>query len=357
MRNATASIDLAALKHNLAIVKELAPRSRIACAVKANGYGHGIRRVAGALESADAFAVACLEEAVDLRDAGFEQPIFLLEGFFATDELQLIAALKLQPVLHHQWQIDALEKADSRLRLEVWLKIDTGMHRLGFQPDQVPAAYQRLIDCPVVTGRPRLLTHFACADDRANPMTSTQITRFDQVAKPYPVDCSLANSAGLISRPESHRSWVRPGIMLYGSSPMVDESAESLGLRPVMTLSTTLIAINEYQEGETIGYGAGWRCRQKCRIGVAAIGYGDGYPRHATPGTPVLVNAKRRHLAGRVSMDMISIDLGQSDEFAIGDSVVLWGDGLDVDEVARSASTISYELFCGVSSRVKSQPI
>ena len=222
----------------------MAPGTRIACAVKANGYGHGIRWVAGALESADAFAVACIEEAVELRDAGFNHPILLLEGILDASELQAAADFKLQLVLHHPWQLDVLEKASNSLQVEVWLKVDTGMHRLGFQSTQVAAAYQRLAECKAVSGLPRLLTHFACADDRANPMTDEQIANFDRIAERYPIDCSMANSAGLISRPDSHRDWVRPGIMLYGSSPMINESAASLDLLPVMTLSTNLIAIN-----------------------------------------------------------------------------------------------------------------
>jgi alanine racemase len=355
MRPASAMIDLVALRHNLACVRRAAPHAKIMAVVKANGYGHGAVRVARALRDVDALAVSCLEEAVVLRDAGEQRPIVLLEGFFDVQELEHIAALNLDMVLHHRWQVDALARTWTSPHpvFNVWLKIDTGMHRLGVLPEEVAPLVLRLTQLAAVRRPLRFMTHFACADDPQSAQTQQQWQRFDALTQSLPGDRSAANSAGIFAAAMSHADWVRPGIALYGSSPLQGTSAQTLGLLPSMTLTTRLIAVEHRRVGDCVGYGATWCCPRDMRVGVAAIGYGDGYPRHAQHGTPVLVQGVRTELVGRVSMDMITIDLDAVPQADVGDVVTLWGSGLSADEVATSAGTIAYELFCGVASRVR----
>ncbi len=357
-RPITATIDLGALRANLRAVRRHAPGARIMAIIKANGYGHGIERAAAALEEADAFGVAGIDEALALRAAGIHHGIVLLEGFFSVDELPLIAHHGFAIVVHHEAQIRRLAAAPTDHSLTVWLKIDTGMHRLGLRPHQVEAACQRLRACGNVAAV-HFMTHFACADERDNPLTRQQTDLFHALAQGRGGDTSLANSAAILHWPASHAarggavSWVRPGIMLYGVSPFPEEDGARLGLRPVMTLTSRLIAVNDCLRGDAIGYGATWRCPEDMRVGVVAAGYGDGYPRGAVNGTPVLVRGERVPLVGRVSMDMLCVDLRACPEAAIGDEVVLWGGGLPVEEVARHAGTIAYELLCGVTPRVR----
>jgi len=351
-RPARVRFDLQALRHNFERVRQAAPHSRTLAIVKANAYGHGTLEVARALPDASAFGVACMEEAITLREAGFDRCIVLLEGLFGADDIALVNAYRLDVVVHHQGQIELLEQGHLRRPLHVWLKIDTGMNRLGFMPGEVAAARARLAAIPAV-GCVRLMTHFACADDLSSEYTALQLQRFAAIAAQHPGERSLANSAGVLGWPESHAEWVRPGIMLYGASPLLGRSALELDLRPVMTLGTRLIAVNRRRRGDPVGYGGDWVCPADMNIGVAAIGYGDGYPRHAAAGMPVLVNGRRVALAGRVSMDMICLDLGSQPQAQVGDEVVLWGEGLPVDEVAAHAGTISYELFCGIGNRVR----
>jgi alanine racemase len=351
-RPARARIDLQALRHNFSRVRQAAPHSRTMAIIKANAYGHGTVEVARALPDATAFGVACLEEAIALREAGFDRRIVLLEGLFAADDIDLINAYRLDVVVHHDSQLDLLEQGHMSRPVDVWLKIDTGMNRLGFMPDSVAAARARLAGIAGI-GTVRLMTHFACADDLSSDYTRKQLGLFNAVAAQLAGECSLANSAAVLGWPESHADWVRPGVMLYGSSPLLGRSAAELDLRPVMTLTTRLIAVNPRRRGDPVGYSGDWVCPTDTNIGVAAIGYGDGYPRHAPSGMPVLVNGRRVPLAGRVSMDMICVDLKSQPRAQVGDEVVLWGDGLPIDEVAAMAGTISYELFCGVGRRVQ----
>jgi alanine racemase len=276
----------------------------------------------------------------------------VLEGIHAAEQLDDACAQKLELVFHHPQQLDWLEQTAVNEPLTVWIKLDTGMHRLGFRADELASVWQRLIDCQWVSDI-RLMTHFANADNRNSLSTNEQIQHFNDACEAYPVDKSLANSAGVLGWPEAHADWVRPGIMLYGSSPFLDGDAVTDDLQPVMTLRSQLIAINEYQAGDAIGYGSTFVCDRPMRVGVIAIGYGDGYPRHARTGTPVLVKGQRCQLLGRVSMDMISIDLTDIADAQIGDEALLWGEGLSVDEVARCADTISYELLCGLTRRVQ----
>lgn len=352
-RAATALIDLDALRHNLQRVREAAPGRYVMAIIKANGYGHGMVRVARAMANADAFGVASIDEAIVLREAGIETPITLLEGFFEAQELALIQHHRLGVVIHHAAQLDILEAHPLSTPIPTWLKIDSGMHRLGFAPEKAQDAWRRLKACRWVANPIRLMTHLASADDRHSPQTLRQLECFSAAIAGIEGERGIANSAGILGWPQTHADWVRPGIMLYGVSPFIDGVAVDDGLKLVMTLTSKLISVNRFKKADAIGYAASWVCPQDMPVGVVAIGYGDGYPRHAAPGTPVLVNGKRVPLIGRVSMDMISVDLSSQPSAQIGDPVTLWGQGLPVEEVAHCASTIPYQLLCGVTQRVK----
>jgi alanine racemase len=351
-RPARARINLHALQHNFSRVRQAAPHSHIMAIVKANAYGHGLVRVAQALSAADAFGVACLDEAISLREAGCDRRIVLLEGLFSAEDVGLINGYRLDVVIHHASQLALLEQGRLLRPLDVWVKLDTGMHRLGFEPDSIASVTARLRGIPQL-GNIHYMSHFCCADDLDNAATDRQLQVFLGAVAVTGSEQTLANSAAILGWPDTHRDWVRPGIMLYGSSPLSGHSAQSLDLQPVMTLSTRLIAVNARRQGDAIGYGGDWTCPVDMRIGVAAIGYGDGYPRHAPSGAPVRVNGKPAALAGRVSMDMICIDLSDHPDAQVGDEVILWGEGLPVDAVATAAGTISYELLCSVGSRVQ----
>ncbi|MGB5304615.1 MAG: alanine racemase [Gammaproteobacteria bacterium] len=351
-RPARARIDLQALQHNFARVRQAAPHSRTIAILKANAYGHGLVSCARALPDADAFGVVTLDEAITLREAGFDRRIILLEGFFSHADLHLVSGYSMDSVLHHISQVELLEQGPLTRPLDVWVKVDTGMHRLGFAPDSIADLVARLRNIRHVNTI-RFLTHFASADEQDNDSTRRQLACFQESLKSIAGDRSLANSAAVLAWPDTHTDWVRPGIMLYGGSPLAGRSAQELGLRPVMTLGTQLIAVNQRKKGDAVGYGGNWLCPQDMSIGVAAIGYGDGYPRHVPAGTPVLVNNKPVPLVGRVSMDMVCLDLSSQPKAAVRDAVVLWGEGLPVDEVASAAGTISYELLCSVNSRVE----
>jgi len=310
-------------------------------------------RVARALEGADAFGVAAINEALELRTAGINKPIVLLEGFFRADELEPIAHHSLEVALHHLPQLEALEQFNSTaLPVTVWIKIDTGMHRLGFHPEQVATVRERLLALGARIHLRGFMTHFANADDRNDLTTLRQLEQFNTAIASYPGERAIANSAGLLGWPQSHADWVRPGIMLYGASPFIGRTGAQEGLRPVMTLHSELIAVNALNKGDAVGYGGTWSCPEPMKIGVVAIGYGDGYPRHVPSGIPVLVNGKRVPLVGRVSMDMITVDLRSQPDACVGDPVVLWGEGLPVEEITESAGTISYDLLCRITRRV-----
>ncbi|WP_196140580.1 alanine racemase [Aliikangiella sp. G2MR2-5] len=356
MRAPKAKIDLSALRHNLATVKQLAPASKIMAVVKADAYGHGIQQISLGLEQADAIAVACLKEAIALKNAGISNPVILLEGFFGEKEFTQTLNNGFETVIHQEEQLQLIESYENRREysefLTVWLKLDTGMNRLGLNPEEFIDAYHRLKSSSLVKSI-HLMSHLACADDITNSMSSRQVEQFKKVVKEINTQKSMANSAGIIAWPESHFEWVRPGIMLYGSSPMLGLKGVEHGLKPVMTLESEVFAIKHLKAGDSVGYGAIWKAPADTVIGVVAIGYGDGYPRHAKVGTPVLVGGKRYPLVGRVSMDMITIDLGADSEVKVGDKAILWGEGLAVEEVADWAETISYTLFCGITSRVE----
>jgi alanine racemase len=343
-----AHIDLSALQNNLRVARRLAS-SRIMAVIKANAYGHGLLRVAEALDEAEGFALLDVRDAIALREAGFRQMILLLEGFFSEDELPLLAEYDISTVIHSTRQLAMLDAYPRRNTLRVWLKINTGMNRLGFAPEQVPAAMEKLKSHKAV-GEVTLMTHFSHADEPEG--VAEQLERFKGLTAAYRAPCSLANSAALLRYPATHGEWVRPGIMLYGASPFSDTSAQQLGLRPVMTLTSEIISVRDLKAGDRVGYAGLFRADRSIRIGTVACGYADGYPRHAPTGTPILVNGMRTRTVGRVSMDMLGVDLGDLPEAEVGSRVTLWGTGLPVEEVASAAGTISYELTCALAVRV-----
>lgn len=348
-----AVINLSACRHNLSIAKQVAPDSKNIAVIKANSYGHGMVKIAQALNDADGFAVARIEEGIELREAGITIPILLLEGFTSASELTLVQKYNLDSVIHTESQVHLLEQAKSEA-IAVVVKVDSGMHRLGFNPKELKNISQCLEKCTSINQPIKYMTHFSNADDKHDDKTLKQIEVFFQSVEGLSVsEISLANSAGILGWPQSHASWNRPGIMLYGVSPFINGTASAHGLKPVMTLSSKIISVKKVKKGEAIGYGGTYICDKDKTVGIVAIGYGDGYPRHAKTGTPVLVNGKRCSLLGRVSMDMICVDLSEQAEAKINNPVVLWGDGLAVEEVAEYADTIAYELLCGVTSRVE----
>jgi alanine racemase len=347
-----ALIDHAALRANLTVARRHAPASRVWAVIKSNAYGHGAEQAAAALAEADGFALARVSEAVRLREAGVGKPLLVLEGAVCAEELEAADRHGLELALHHEEQLVLLEHARLSRPLRVWLKADTGMHRLGLAPERVAAVWERLAADRRIAAPIGLMTHLANADDVADPLTARQCARLAELARGRSAVLSIGNSAGILAFPEARTDWVRPGIMLYGSSPFAGRAAD-LGLRPVMTLRAPLIAVNRLSRGDAVGYGGTYVCPEAMAVGVVGIGYGDGYPRHAPTGTPVLIRGREVPLVGRVSMDMITVDLRGVPEAVTGDEATLWGEGLAVDCVAERAGTISYELLCGVTSRVR----
>lgn len=344
-----ARVSLSAIRHNYWVAKRAAARSKVFAVVKANAYGHGIERVARALPQADGFATLELEGAMALREKNVAAPILLLEGFFEPAELRMISSASLATVVHHEEQLRILEAEKPDRLLDVWLKVNTGMNRLGFLPDQLRPALERLKQSGT-TRSITLMTHFANADGSEG--VGEAMKRFDAATNGIALPRSLANSAAIFAHPESHADAVRLGIGLYGATPFADRSARALGLKPVMTVTSKLIAIQEMRPGETVGYGGEFKVDRPMRVGVVACGYADGYPRHAPSGTPILVAGARVKTAGRVSMDMLTVDLTPVPSATVGSPVVLWGEGMPVDEVAIAARTVGYELLCAVAPRV-----
>ena len=349
---AHARINLDALRHNLQRVRELAPQSRVLAVIKANGYGHGMIEVAQALDSADSYAVAAIGEALMLRQAGIEKDIVVLQG--ASDETELLQASQanISLVVHSETQLHTLETSTLPSSIDIWIKIDTGMHRLGFEPQSARSHVKRLQQCDHVSSI-RIMSHFANADDSSDALTSRQLQDFLECSDDLGLERSIANSAGICASQNYHLDWVRPGIMLYGANPFLVDDKSDCRLQAVMTLSSHLISVQQRKRGDAIGYGGSWVCPQDMPVGVVSIGYGDGYPRHARAGTPVLVNGIKVPLVGRVSMDMICVDLRPCPQAVAGDEVILWGDGLPVEEVADSSDTIAYELLCKLTGRVQ----
>jgi alanine racemase len=351
-RATQAIIDLHALRENYALAKSKAPSSKAYAVIKANAYGHGLLPCAQALtDTADGFAVACVDEAVELRQGGILLPILVLEGAMDLTESQVAADLDLELVVHKEDQLHWLASIKGA-SLKVWLKVDSGMHRLGLSPQAVPSLVTMLRNLDTVS-EIHLMSHFACADEVGSEVTVQQLKNLETL-EPIKLERSLCNSAGILTLPQCHGSLIRPGIMLYGGSPLLNNKGIELGLQPVMTLQSNVIAIHDLPAGEGVGYGHSYVTDKPTRIATVAIGYGDGYPRQAPAGTPVLIRGKQYPLVGRVSMDMITVDITDS-SVEMGDVVTLWGTGLSADDIAEHCHTISYELFCQVTPRVTRQ--
>ena len=348
-RATQAIIHLDALTHNYSLAKTTAHGARTYGVIKANAYGHGLCEVAHHLaRQADALAVACVDEAQQLRQSGIHIPILVLQGPYNKAELALCAELNLEVVVQNQEQAQWTQALTSPMK--VWLKVDTGMHRLGLPPDEAHSVLAALQESAVKHDI-GMMSHFACADEQNHPFNQTQQQVFAEFQK-LGLSWCFCNSAAILSLPACHGHAIRPGIMMYGASPFDDRSSESLGLKPAMTLRTEIQTMRFVPEGEAIGYGCNWRAQRLTKLAVVAIGYGDGYPRQAPSGTPVLVNGHKVPVVGRVSMDMITIDVTDIENVKAGDEVILWGPGLPAEEVARHCQTIAYELFCQVGIRV-----
>ena len=345
-----AAISGAALAHNLEVARRHAGTAKVWAVVKANAYGHGIARAAKAFAAADGFALLDFADAIRLREAGVSKPILLLEGFFKPEDLPLLAQHRLTPVIHNMEQVEMLAKASPSSKLDVYLKVNSGMNRLGFVADNVRLAWTTLESNPGV-GTVTLMTHFADADGENG--VAAQLQWFGELTQPFQAPRSLANSAALLRFPDETRAdWVRPGIMLYGCSPFTFQTAEELDLKPAMTLSSELVGVQHLHPGERVGYGMTYEAGQEMTIGVVACGYADGYPRHAPTGTPVLVAGQRTGTVGRVSMDLLCVDITHIEEAYVGSPVTLWGEGLPCDEVAQASGTVSYQLLCALGQRV-----
>ncbi|ARU90383.1 alanine racemase [Pseudomonas sp. M30-35] len=347
MRPARALIDLNALRHNYRLAREVSAAKALAV-IKADAYGHGAVRCAQALAGeVDGFAVACIEEALQLREAGIVQPILLLEGFFEASELALIEQHQLWCVVHSMWQLEALEQANISQPLTIWLKLDSGMHRVGLEPDEYAAAYQRLHSCAQVE-KVVLMSHFARADELGCSCVGEQVAVFERARKDLNAEVSLRNSPALLGWPDVASDWVRPGIMLYGATPFEQAQTLAAQLQPVMTLESKIISVRDLPVGQPVGYGARFITERPTRVGVVAMGYADGYPRHAPTGTPVMIDGKLSHLIGRVSMDMLTVDLTDLPDSGLGSRVELWGKNVLASDVAAHAGTIPYQLFCNL---------
>jgi len=357
--SARAQINLGAIRKNFQLIKSLEPRARIMAVVKGNAYGHGLVKAAETLSDADSLAVARLSEVKQLRNAGIDKPVVLLGGVVASGDLAEAAALAATICVHNNEQIRWLENF-SGPRFDVWLKIDTGMNRLGFSTREAASAIERLRNCDAVAAL-RVMSHFANADDVSDKMTLNQIERFRHVTADFAGDLSIANSGGLFgfgaalnvfaSAADEGRLWIRPGIALYGVSPLNDTSAADLGLSPAMTFVSRLLEVKRIQAGDRVGYGGEWEANQDTILGVVAAGYGDGYSRYMPAGTPVLINGREVPVVGNISMDLTTVDLGPKAKDVVGDAAVLWGDGLPVERIAKTAGTASYQLVTGLTHR------
>ncbi len=345
-------MSTAALRHNLGVLRERAGNCRVMAVIKANAYGHGLIGAARALDEADSLAVARVNEALTLRDAGIDKPIVLLEGVIDTEELEYAARSNCEIVVHHMSQVEQLRNARLAGVMTVWLKLDSGMNRLGLSPAQFNEALRVLDELPGVLKPVKILTHLANAELREHESNARQRALLERVTRGLTGERSICNSAALLSTPDSCANWVRPGLALYGVSPFGDSIAADFSLIPVMALRARIIALKDIESGEHVGYGSTWTARSRTGLAVASIGYGDGYPRSIGDGTPVVIHGMRSHIVGRVSMDMISIDVTGRDDVRIGDDVTLWGDELPVEEIAACARTIPYELLSGLTQRV-----
>lgn len=351
-RLARATVSASALRHNLGVARRAAGGASVFAVLKANAYGHGLLAVAdGLAEVADGFAVACLDEALPLREAGHARRLLVMEGAFSASELNTASRHNIDLAVHSAWQMELLAAHPPRRPLDIWLKINSGMNRLGVWPWEASDLARRLASMPAVA-RVHLMTHLAEADDRGAARTPEQLRVFEGIEAPSTGYRSAANSAATLGWPEAAYDWVRPGIALYGASPFIDGGSRP-DLRPAMTLEARVIAVRQQRRNDAVGYGGRFVCPEDMPVGIVSIGYGDGYPRHAPDGTPALIRGQRAALAGRVSMDMLTLDLRGCGDVAVGDAVTLWGDGLPAEGIAERCDTIAYELFCQITSRVR----
>ncbi len=356
MQSVKSIINLDALIHNIGVIKSKLNGSKIVAVVKANAYGHGLVQIAKTLSShVEAYAVARIEEALSLRSAGIVKPIILLEGFFNEVDIPVIVANNFEVALHSFQLLEQVERAEIPSPVKCWLKLDTGMHRLGVGPDEADEFYNRMMSCGNIAKPFGLISHLCTADEpEKSDYTERQIRIFRDFEHAHPgMHTALANSAGIFSWPESHTDWVRPGIILYGVSPYEDRTGKDLGLRPVMTLTSNLIAVRRLRKGEKVGYGISYEAERDTTLGIVAMGYGDGYPRQTPNGTPVWINGRFAYTAGHVCMDMMFVDLGPDSEDCVGDEVELWGEHLPVEIIAGKVGTIPYELVLKLTSRVE----
>lgn len=353
-RTATAVLSTENLLHNLQIIKEISKPAKIIAMVKANAYGHGIRSVSLRLDKyIDMLGVASIDEAVILRKAGVNAPIMLAQGVFEPSELLLASTEKFQVVFHNEAHIEWLEKARLPIPLQIWIKVNTGMGRLGFNIEQAKYYYSKLLSHPYIAKPIKIMSHLACADEISHPLNQQQIKLFKEFIIGMNSEYSISNSAGILNFPDCHYNYVRPGILLYGIHPIKGKTAADLNLKPVMTLQTSLISVQTLKKGSFIGYGARYMCPQDMPIGIIAFGYGDGYPFTARDNTPILINNVECSLVGRISMDMIAVDLTACSNAKVGDSAILWGDGLPLERVVEHTSNITWDMLTGVQHRVK----
>lgn len=353
-RKTLCTLSTANLLHNLEVIRSKAPKSKIMAMVKANAYGHGIRSVSQRLQGhIDALGVACIDEALALRQAGVTTPITLAEGIFAPEELCVAAEQGFTVVFHSDHQIGWLQQTKLPAKLRAWIKINTGMGRLGFYPEAAEKAMKTLSENASIIQPVGIISHFACADEPVHPLNAEQIASFTSFAEKYPGERSFCNSAAIFAFPKMQFDMVRPGLALYGASPLAGKSAASLGLKPVMTFKTELIAIQKFKRGESVGYGAGFVCPEDMPVGIASVGYGDGYPRVVQEGASVLVGEERCSLLGRIAMDMAAVDLRYCADADVGEKVTLWGEGLPVEDLATYSGRLSYDLLTGIQNRVR----
>ena len=354
VRVATAVLSTENLLHNLEVIKKQSGNRKVIAMIKANAYGHGLRSVAMRLDGkVSSFGVASVDEALALRKVGVKSSITLMSGAFEPEDLLIASEQDFPLIFHEQQQIDWLNKTKLSKPIKIWLKIDTGMGRLGFNVSKAREAYDALSNNKQVIQPIGIISHLACAEEIDNPLNQTQIKEFKNFVKDLPGPKSLANSAAIFNFTDDLYDVVRPGLSLYGMSPIPNKTAKELNLKPVMTLQTKLVSVSQFRKDDHIGYGGRFICPEDMPIGVIAMGYGDGYPRTVQDGTPVLVNDKRCAIAGRVSMDMAMIDLRNCPSSQVGDPIILWGDGLPLEEIAPHTHNIPYDIICGVQQRVK----
>ena len=350
IRSLTKHLDIQVLKNNYDYLQKFVTSAKVIAVIKSEAYGHGLLRVAKALENADGFAVACVSEGIALRRAGIMQKIIVLQGGHELQDIELARSYKLTLVVHCQRQLDGLQQSNCQ-GLECWVKFDTGMHRLGFHWTEYKTVIPKLLGLRGLTNPPVLMSHFCCADTDET-YTRMQLEKFEELCAYHEkegLQASIANSAATLSLPETHKDWVRVGLSVYGVTAQNTPLEHKRKLKPVMRLIAPIVAIREFKKGDRLGYNGQYVCEKKTHAAIIAAGYGDGYPWHANSGTPVWLSGKRCHIAGRVSMDMMTVDATGAD-IAVGDNAELWGKNIAVDEVAEHASTIPYELLCSVSS-------